>query len=98
MQVHAKKLIDSGAAISLMRYSTYLTIDSSFKTPIQTTMTKFNTADGSPMIELGITALHLRIGDFKFTYNFITCDRLTDTEIIFGIDIQKQILPVICLG
>ena len=34
-------------------------------------------------------ALHLRIADFKFSHNFIICDRLPDTEIIFGIDIQK---------
>ena len=37
-----------------------------------------------------MTALHLRIADFKFTKNFIICDRLLDTEIIFGIDIQKK--------
>ena len=67
------------------------TLDSSFKAPIQTTMTKLNTADGSPMMALGITALHLRIVDFKFTHNFIICDRLPDTEIPFGIDIQKKI-------
>ena len=42
------------------------------------------------MMALGMTALHLRIVDFKFTHNFITCDRLLDTEIIFGIDIQKK--------
>ena len=35
-------------------------------------------------------ALHLRIADFKFSHNFIICDRLPDTEIIFGIDIQKK--------
>ena len=40
-----------------------------------------------------MTALHLRIADFKFTHNFIICDRLPDTEIIFGIDIQKK-LPI----
>ena len=93
--VHAgkcyKALIDSGAAISLIRYSTYQTIDSSFKTPIQTTTTKLNTADGSPMMALGITALNLRIVNFKFTHNFIIHDRLPDTEILFGIDIQKKI-------
>ena len=38
---------------------------------------------------LGMTALHLWIADFKFTHNFVICDRLPDTEIIFGIDIQK---------
>ena len=61
----------------------------SFKTPIQPTTTTLNTADGSPMTALGMTALHLRIADFKFTHNFIICDRLPDTEIIFGIDLQK---------
>ena len=49
-----------------------------------------NTADGLPMMALGMTALHLRIADFKFTHNFIICDRLPDTEIIFGIDVQKK--------
>ena len=80
-----------GAAISLIRYSTYQLIDDNFKTSIQPTTTKLNTADGSPMMELGMTELHLRIADFKFTHNFIICDRLPDTEIIFGIDVQKKI-------
>ena len=92
--VHARKcykvLIDSGAAISLIRYSSYLLIYNSSKTPIQPTTTKLNTADRSPMTALGMTALHLRIVDFKFIYNFIICDRLPDTEIIFGIDVQKK--------
>ena len=46
--------------------------------------------DGSPMTALGMTALHLRIAEFKFTHNFIICNRLPDTELIFGIDIQKK--------
>ena len=81
--VHTRKcykaLINSGAAISLIRYSTYQLIDDSFKTPIQQTTTMLNTVDGSP-----VTA------DCKFTHGFITCDRLPDTEIIFGIDVQKK--------
>ena len=81
---------DSGAAISLHRYSTYQHIDNSFRTPIQPTTPKLNTADGSPMTALGMTALHLRIADFKFTHNFIICDRLLEDEIIFGIDVQKK--------
>ena len=85
-----KTLIDSGAAISLIRYFTYQLIDDSFKTTMQPTTTTLNTADKSPMMALGMTALHLRIADFKFTHNFIICDRLLDTEIIFGIDIQKK--------
>ena len=42
------------------------------------------------MTTLGMTALHLRIAEFKFTHNFVICDRLLDMEIIFGIDIQKK--------
>ena len=42
------------------------------------------------MTTLGMTALHLRIVDFKFTHNFIIYDRLSDTEIIFGLDVQKK--------
>ena len=42
------------------------------------------------MTALRMTTLHLRIADFKFTHNFIICDRLPDTEIIFGIDVQKK--------
>ena len=92
-----KALIDLGAAISLIRYSTYQTIGNSFKTPIQATTTKLNTADGSPMTALGITALHLRMVDFQFTHIFIICDTLPDTVILFGIGIQKKICTVICL-
>ena len=83
--------IDSGAGISLPRYSTYQHTDSSFKTPKQLTTAELNTTDGLPITALGMTALHLRIADFKFTYNFIICDRLPDSEIIFGIDVQKKL-------
>ena len=85
-----KVLIDSGAAVSHIRYSTYHLIDDSFKTPIQTNINTLKTTDGLPMTALGMTTLHLRIGKFKFTHNFIICDRLPDTEIIFGIGIQKK--------
>ena len=94
IMVHAEKcykaLIDFGAAISLIRYSIYQHIDNSFRTPIQPTTAKFNTANGSTMTALGMMVLHLRIADFKFTHNFVICDRLPDTEIIFGIDVQKK--------
>ena len=85
-----KALIDSEAAISLIRYSMYQLINNSFKTPIQPTNTKLNTVDGSPMTALAMTVLHFRIDDFKFTHNFIICNRLPDIEIIFGIDVQKN--------
>ena len=42
------------------------------------------------MTALGMTALHLRTAEFNFTHNFIVCNRLPDTEIIFGIDVQKK--------
>ena len=51
---------------------------------------KLNTANDSPMTALGMTALQLRIADFKFTHNFVLCDRLPDTEIILRTDIQKK--------
>ena len=41
------------------------------------------------MTALGSTALHLWIAEFKFTHNFIICNQLPETELIFGIDIQK---------
>ena len=85
-----KALIDSGAAISLLRYSAYKNIEDCYKTSIQPTTAKLNTADGSPMSALGMTALHLRIAESKFTHNFIICNWLPDTELIFGIDIQKK--------
>ena len=80
-----KALIDSRAVISLIRYSTYQLIDDNFKTHFQPTTTTLNTTDGLPM-----TALHIRIAEFKFTHNFIIWDRLPDTEIILGIDLQKK--------
>ena len=87
---HYKALIDSEATISLLRYSTYKKIEDCYKTPIQPTTAKLNTADGSPMSAIGNTALHLRIAEFKFTHYFIICDQLPETELIFGIDIQRK--------
>ena len=84
-----KTLIDSGATISLLRYPAYKNNGDSYKTPIQSTTAKLNTTDGSPMRALGMKALHLRIAEFKFTHNFIICNKLPETEFIFGIDIQK---------
>ena len=92
--VHAgkcyKALIDSGAAISLLRYSTYKKIKDCYKTPIQPTTAKLNTADGSPMSAIGMTALHLRTAEFKFTHNFIICYQLPEMELICDIDIQRK--------
>ena len=94
--VHAgkcyKALIDSGATISLLRYSTYKKIEDCYKTLIKPTIAKLNTADGSPMSAIGTTALHLRIAEFKFTHNLIICNQLPETEFIFGIDIPRKFL------
>ena len=87
---HYQALIDSGAAISLIRHSIYKQIEDCYKTPIQPTSAKLNTVDGSPMTTLGTTALHLCITDFKCTHNFIICNQLPDTELIFSIEIQKK--------
>ena len=65
-------------------------IEDCYKTPIQPTTAKLNTADGSPMSAIGTMALHLRIAEFKFTHNFIICDQLPEMELIFGIDIQRK--------
>ena len=85
-----KALIDSGATISLLRYSTYKKIEDCYKSPIQPTTDRLNTADGSPISPIGTTALHLRIAEFKFTHNFIICDQLPEMELIFGIDMQRK--------
>ena len=87
---HYQAFIDSGATISLIRHSTYKQIEDCYKTPIQPMAAKLNTTDVSPMITLGSTALHLHIADFKFTHNFIICNQLPDTELIFSIGIQKK--------
>ena len=42
------------------------------------------------MSAIGTAALHLRIAEFKFMHNFIICDQLPETELIFGIDIQVK--------
>ena len=100
--VHAgkcyKALINSGATISPLRYSTYQNIGDSFKTPIQPTTAKLNTANSSHMTASGMTALNLRIADFQFTHNFVICNWLPDMEIILGIDIQKKVFIFLCLG
>ena len=58
--------------------------------PIQPTTAKLNTTDSSPMSAIGTMALHLRIAEFKFTHNFIICDQLPETELIFGIYMQRK--------
>ena len=70
--VHAgkcyKALLDSGSAISLVRYYTWHNIDNSLK---HTTLIHLYTADGTPMTGLGVRMIQLGIADFKFSHNFI---------------------------
>ena len=87
---HYKALIDSEAAVSLVSDSTYQNIDNNLKTTIQLTSIHLITADGSPMTALGITTLQLQIADIKFSHNFIICDRLPNTEILLGINVQSK--------
>ena len=77
-------------ALSLVRYSTYQAIDNSLNS--YTCDLKLNKVDGSNMTALGIT-LQLRIADFKFSHNFIICDRLLEMELLFGINVQKKNFP-----
>ena len=101
IMVHADKcykaLINSEANTSLLQYSTYKNIGDSYKTPIQPTAAKLNTADGSPMTALGMIALQLRIVEFKFTHNFVICNRLPDTD-YFWHRHTKEVFSFICLG
>ena len=66
--------------------------------PIQPMTAKLNTADGSPMMALGSTALYLWIAEFKFTHNFIICDQLPETELIFWHQYSEEVFIILCLG
>ena len=50
------------------------------------------------MIALEMTALHLRIAEFKFTHNFVICNRLLDTEIFVWYGYTEEVFSFICLG
>ena len=85
-----KALIHSGAALLLVCTSIYSIIEDCFKTKIVPAAVHVKTADGSAMYSLGKATLHLHITNFKFSHSFIICDKLLDTDILFGIDIQKR--------
>ena len=79
-----KALIDSGAALyhcSGTQPTGKLRIV--IKHPYSPPQPNLNTTDCSPMMALGSTTLHLWIAEFKFTHNFIICDQLPETELIF---------------
>ena len=95
---HCKALIISGATILLLQYSTYKNIEDSYKTPIQPTTAKVITADGSPMTALGMTALHLRIAEFKFTHDFVILQQTPRYRNYFWHRHTKEVFSFICLG
>ena len=74
------------AAILLLCYLTYQHI----RDPYTIHNSKIEHCTYFTYDSLGMTALHLQIADFKFTHNLWICNRLSDMEIIFGIDIQKK--------
>ena len=100
--LHAGKcyqvLIDSGAAISLLRHSTYKQIKECYKTPIQPMTAKLNTADGSPMTTLGSTALHLWIADFKVHTQLYNLWPVTWHAAYFWHRYTEEVLIILMLG
>ena len=85
-----KALIDCGAALLLVCTSIYSMIEDHYKTKIVHTAVHLKTAGGSAMSSLGKATLLLHIANFRFPQTFIICDKLPDTDILFGIDIQKR--------
>ena len=68
----------------------YQNIDDSLKTAIQTTSIQLKYSRWITYESIRNDNTQLRIGDFKFSHNFIICDRLPETELLFGIDVQKK--------
>ena len=85
-----KALNDSEAVLSLAHTSVYNMIQDYYKTKILPAAVHLMTADGSSMSSLGKATLHLHIANFKFCHTFLTCDKLPDTDILFGIDIPNR--------
>ena len=65
-------------------------IEDHYKTKILPAEVCLKTVDESAMYSLGKATLHLCIASFKFSHTFIICDKLPDTDILFGINIQKR--------
>ena len=85
-----KVLINSEAALLLVHTSFYNMIADQYKSKILSAAVCLKTADGSAMSSLGKVTLHLHIDNFKFFHTFIICDKLRDTDILFGTDIQNR--------
>ena len=86
-----KALVDSGAALSLASTSVYNMIEDHYKAKILPAAVHLKKADRLSMSSLGkVTLQHLHIANFKFSHTFFICDKLPETDILFGIDIQKR--------
>ena len=67
-----------------------------YKTSILPIAIHLKTADGSAMSSMGKVMLHLDIADFKFSHTFIICDKLPETDFLFGVDLHKRYLLSYC--
>ena len=85
-----KALIDPRPALSLANASIYNMIKDHYKTKILPAAVHLKTADGSAISSLEKATLHLCIANLKCYHTFIVCDKLPDTDILFGKDIQKR--------
>ena len=65
-------------------------IEDCYKTKILPEAVHLKIADGSSVSSLGKAILHLHIANFRFPNTFAICDKLPDTDILFGIEIQKR--------
>ena len=92
-----KALTDSGAAISLMSTSVYNMIKDHYKTSVWPTVSNLRTAYGSPMSLMGKATLHLWIEDFKFSHTFVICDRLPETDFLFGHQPTEMVFLILLL-
>ena len=81
-------LIYSEAAISLAHTSVYNMMEDCYKTKILPAVVHLKIADGSLMLSLGKAVLYLCIAKCQFSHTLIIFDRLPETDILFGIDIQ----------
>ena len=71
-------------------------IEEHHKTKILPPALHLTTADGSSMSSYGKGTLHLCISNFEFSLSFIICDKLPETDILLGIDLQKRFSQLYC--
>ena len=65
-------------------------INDQYKTKILPAAVHLKTVGGSAMTSLVKVTLHLCIGNFMFSHIFFIFDKLPDTGILVGIDIQMR--------